>query len=129
MIGDIQIRVDGRELRGAVQKIESDLIRLTENPAIKTSIHQKWADLIEPWVPIRSGNLRGSTVIDENGIEYTASSPYNGYHYSGLQYYETGFNHKGITTDHWAAVAKPYVWDSLIDYASKEMKRGIKNNG
>lgn len=57
---------------------------LRADEATMTEIHNKFAQYMDPYVPMQSGTLAQSPRIDANGVHY--NQPYAHYQYEGLVY-------------------------------------------
>lgn len=97
----INMKVDG--LMGIVSK-------LAANHDTKIKIVEKWAELIDPWVPYKTGELAHSYRVDETGITYTMPYADERYNIPAMHY----------TTAHHPLAS--YRWDeAAIESGQKEI--------
>ena len=74
----ITIDVTGIGLKDAIVRL------LETDPGTMLEIHNKFAQYMEPYVPMQTGILAQSPTVDEHGVHY--NQPYAHYQYEGLVY-------------------------------------------
>lgn len=83
-------------------------------------IHQKLAEIVNPWVPYDTGNLSKDITVTAQGVTYNAP-------YAAKQYYGDEFvhnkDHHPLATSHWGEVAMQTQKDRLAKEAEIILKR------
>ena len=101
-------------------------MRDVQDPQVRNEVAGIYADLIEPWVPYKSGALSNSRQIKDGQIIYDAN-------HAAPQYFapdkkwnrETGVH--PLATSKWDEVADNFIWDSFRKKAGKIIRNQIIN--
>ena len=134
----ISVKVDTSQLAGDVGAvINKQLNAVIQDKRILRQIANKWAELINPYVPMKTGQLRGNAFITPAGnIRYTAINRY-GDDYTSFQY--EGYNQHGTDADwkrhtpnthsHWDqyAMNNTGAFDELCEYTEKLLVEAMNN--
>lgn len=133
----VYFRVDSQGIRNAVRrKITNPIVALTKNPYIREQLAYKAEEIVRPYVPMRTGDLRKSfhVISDSTSTRLVWGSPSYGKTnvYASIQYYadDSLWNrHTAGTTSYWMEIVERGSpgFDELVDYASEIMKRNIQN--
>ena len=136
-MANFYFRVNSSEIRRAVKQKVSDLIiALTKNPEIRYMIAEKGNELVESFVPSKSGALRESFhVVQHAGqTQLVWGSPSVGktrrYAYYQHEADDYGWDRATPgTMSHWTSLLEPggILFDELTDYAAEIMRREIRN--
>lgn len=66
-MAEVKFRVYARDIRSAVRnEVEGPLLALTKNPDVLRSIAQEALNIVTPYVPMKSGDLRLSGHVVQN---------------------------------------------------------------
>lgn len=102
------------------------------NKALRYNLANKYAKLIEPWVPYDTGRLNEYKIDrkDNYSIVYDPIDPVTGEHYAGYQYdlkaKNRNINHHPLATDHWDEAADPVISEEFRKYAGNEIWKAYK---
>lgn len=110
--------------------INSQLQELIKDADVMTEIHEMYAEVIDPWVPMDTGLLANDLVIDETGILYEAYDELDGY-YAAKNYYGVGIKHKKahhpLATAFWDKVAMQTEYERVKQLATEIIIRKANN--
>ncbi len=130
-------RVNSQDIRRAVkQQVTDPIIALTRHPEIREQIAQKAEHIVRPFVPKRSGALRESFHIVQDGTSTRlvwgspsvgTTSAYARYQHDA----DDSFWNRTTpgTMSYWTLMIERGSpgFEELVNYASEIMKRDIKN--
>jgi len=136
----VTVRLSAQSIRNAVkQRVEGPVIALTKNPDVMRLLGEKAIEIVTPYVPMKSGDLRASAYVHQTSkaTQLVWGSPSIGktFYYARYQHDADDFNwkrHTPGTTSYWTLILEPgnFGFDELIDYAEplmkKEVQRGSK---
>ena len=116
----IEIEFDWNKFSTHYRRHVYDVEQVGNDEDVLHDIAETYADLIDPWVPYKTGAL-SSYVIGEGGkiIYDPVSIKRNGrsYHYAAVQYYGNFINRTRtvhpLATSQWDKVADQYIWDEF----------------
>lgn len=134
----ITVKVDFEQLQRDVEStIRKKIDSAMDDKSVKYKIASKWAELINRFVPMDSGQLRSSAHVTPSGnIRYSAISKY-GEDYAKWQYDSPDPDsnewkrHTPGTGGHWSEYAqlKTGAWDDLCIYAEKIITEAMNKHG
>ena len=136
----VTVRLSAQSIRNAVkQRVEGPVIALTKNPDVMRLLGEKAIEIVTPYVPMKSGDLRASAYVHQTSkaTQLVWGNPSIGktFYYARYQHDADDFNwkrHTPGTTSYWTLILEPgnFGFDELIDYAEplmkKEVQRGSK---
>lgn len=136
----VTVRLSAQSIRTAVkQRVEGPVIALTKNPNVMRLLGEKAIEIVTPYVPMKSGDLRRSAYVHQasRATQLVWGSPSVGrtIYYARYQHDANDFNwkrHTPGTMSYWTLMISQgtYGFDELIDYAEplmkKEVQRGSK---
>lgn len=102
-----QVKVDVK-VNDKVLKKKLDMLLDKET---KTASHNALARIVDPWVPMLTGQLSQHTNVDETGVEYR--QPYARYQYYGIDFKHTKDFHP-LASAYWDRVALSVKKDELM---------------
>lgn len=137
-MAEVRLRVYASDIRNALrQKVDKPIIALTKNPDVMRQIANKAIQIVTPYVPMKSGDLRKSAYVRQTSrvTQLVWGSPSVGktYSYAGYQHDADDSEWKRTTPgtkSYWTEELAPGSagFDELTDYAAtiavKEIKRG-----
>lgn len=137
-MAEVRLRVYASDIRNAVkQRVEKPIIALTKNPDVMRQIADKAIEIVTPYVPMKSGDLRDSAYVRQTSrvtqLVWGHPSVGKTYQYAGYQHDADDSNWKRTTTgtkSNWTEEITPGSpgFEELADYAAsivvKEIKRG-----
>ncbi len=139
-MAEVRIRVYASDIRSAVkQRVEKPIIALTKNPDVMRQIANKAIEIVTPYVPMKSGDLRDSAYVRQTSratqLVWGHPSVGKTYQYAGYQHDADDSNWKRTTAgtkSNWTEEIAPGSpgFEELADYAAgiivKEIKRDNK---
>ena len=106
------------------------ILDAVNDPATMTEVHEKFAEIIDPWVPYDTGELSSNLTIDETGVTYNAYDTVDGY-YSEKNYYDTSIRHKTehhpLATAYWDKVAMQTEYDRFVQIVTEIIAKRLNN--
>lgn len=97
--------------------VENWLLSVVDSPAVHRGVNEIIADMCEPYVPIKTGNLRASVTVGPKEIQYR--TPYARYQYYGVVYgpnYFRGYDESGEKIFRTPAGTKKYPTSRMLTY-------------
>lgn len=139
-MADVRIRLYASDIRSAIrEKVHKPIIALTKNPDVMRQIANRAIEIVTPYVPKKSGDLRASAYIRQTSrvtqLVWGQPSVGKTYDYAGYQHDADDSNWKRTTAgtkSYWTEELLPGSagFDELADYAAtiavKEIERGNK---
>lgn len=135
-MAEVTLRLSAREIRRAVkQRVEGPIIALTKNPDVMRLLGEKAIKIVEPYVPMKSGDLRRSAYVQQTSkatrLVWGNPSVGKTFYYARYQHDAPDFlwkRHTPGTTSYWTIFIEPGSsgFDELIDYAEPLMKKEVK---
>jgi len=135
-MAEVTFRLSAQEIRWAVKKrVTGPIIALTKSPDVMRLLGEKAIEIVEPYVPMKSGDLRRSAYVKQTSraTQLVWGSPNVGktFRYAKYQHDADDFNwkrHTPGTTSYWTMFIMPGSsgFDELIDYAEPLMKKEVK---
>lgn len=118
----VSVNVPLQEIKDYFDGVEGLVQRVYANR--RYQIAETFVDVVTPFVPVKSGNLRASATILDDGraVEWSAVNPRTGYNYAALQY-EVPMDHPRGGTDHWDQEAMWYEGDTFMDRVENILKK------
>ena len=109
----VRVEIPYSELKENIEYTENIVKRIYANR--RNRIAEAFIDYCTPFVPIKSGALRSSATVVDNGygVEWSATNPKSGYDYASVQY-EVPFEHPRGGTDHWDREMLFYEGDAFL---------------
>lgn len=137
-MADVRIRLYASDIRSAIrERVHKPIIALTKNPDVMRQIANRAIQIVTPYVPMKSGDLRKSAYVRQTSrvTQLVWGSPSVGrtYYYAGYQHDADDSNWKRTTPgtkSYWTEELEPGSagFDELTDYAAtiavKEIERG-----
>lgn len=110
----VTVTYDYNFIKDATKETEGLVQRIYENRRYK--IAQAFIDIVTPFVPVKSGDLRLSADIVDDGyaVKWSATNPRNGYDYAERQYKTEEYIHPRGGTDHWDTEAMFYEGETFL---------------
>ena len=112
------------------EALANKLQGLVDDADVMTEIHQMYAEVIDPWVPMDTGLLANDLVIDETGILYEAYDEADGY-YAAKNYYDVSIKHRTthhpLATAYWDKVAMQTEYERVKQKATEIIVRKANN--
>lgn len=112
------------------QALYTQIMSVVNESDTMTEIHQRFAEIIDPWVPYDTGQLSTNLTIDETGVTYNAYDEEDGY-YAAKNYYGIDIRHKTehhpLATAYWDRVAMQTERDRLTNEVLEIIIRRINN--
>lgn len=112
------------------QAIYAKTVGLLSDPQVMTEVHRVFADIIDPWVPMDTGELATNLTIDETGVTYNAYDESDG-HYAAKNYYGIDIKHKKdkhpLATAYWDKVAMQTERERLAQEVKDILVRKANN--
>jgi hypothetical protein len=126
---NIKVKLD----RQSLQNAEADVKSVTSSKYTKKDVAEDYAELIDPYVPYRTGALATYGINYKGEIVYSAINSDSLYNYAGIQYTHK-FDHPKngphpLATDHWDQVAKPIIWDEFVSDVTDIVRKRLKKRG
>lgn len=111
----VKVDIPYGAIRDSVRGIDDYVQRIYAGR--RYQIAEEFIDTVTPFVPIKTGVLRSSATIIDNGyaVEWSATNPKNGYNYAPKQYEEIGYNHPRGGYAEWDQVAMAYEGEAFIE--------------
>jgi len=132
-------KISGKDIRQAVsKKITGPMIALSKNPEVMSKITDKAIQIVTPYVPMKSGDLRRSAHTVYHARRWQAVWGMGGIgktsKYATYQHNADDSNWKRTTPgtkSYWTEEVAPGSsgWNSLIAYATKLVKQEVRKNG
>ena len=109
----VHVDIDYDSVKDATEGIEGLVQRIYANRRHK--IAEAFIEVVTPFVPMKTGALRNSATIVDDGraVTWHAENENTGYPYGDLQY-EVPYSHEYPETDHWDQAAMFYEGDTFI---------------
>ena len=135
-MAEITVRLSAQDIRRAVkQRVEGPIIALTKNPDIMRLLGEKAIEIVEPYVPMKSGDLRSSAYVRQasRATKLVWGNPSVGktFYYARYQHDADDFRWKRTTPgtkSYWTEEIEPGTegFEELIDYAEPLMKKEVQ---
>lgn len=139
-MAEVTLRLYARDIRSAIrQRVTGPIIALSKNPDVMRLLGEKAIEIVEPYVPMKSGDLRRSAYVKQTSrtTQLVWGNPNIGktFYYARYQHDADDFNwkrHTPGTTSYWTIFIEPGSagFDELIDYAeplvAKEVDSGSR---
>lgn len=137
-MAEVRLRLYASDIRNALrQKVNKPIIALTKNPDVMRQIANRAIQIVTPYVPMKSGDLRKSAYVRQTSrvtqLVWGSPSVGKAYYYAGYQHDADDSNWKRTTPgtkSYWTEELEPGSagFDELTDYAAtiavKEIERG-----
>ena len=79
--------LDARTINGLIREIlDRKTESITRHPQLRQEIGLAYVDAVTPFVPMKTGKLRGSGNATTDGRVYWTATSKLGYNYAGIQY-------------------------------------------
>lgn len=101
--------INGRQASiDITNELKRKLVAVVRNGEFRKDVGHLYADMIEPFVPKRTGKLRNYVTVSDKYITYHAQY--------AKKVYEVPFAHYTTpnTSDHWDLHANPVIWEDFI---------------
>ena len=137
-MAEVTIRLSAQDIRQAVkQRVEGPIIALTKNPNIMRLLGEKAIEIVTPYVPMESGDLRRSAYVKQTSratrLVWGKPSVGKTFYYARYQHDADDFRwkrHTPGTTSYWTMFIEPgsFGFNELIDYAEPLMKKEVQRD-
>ena len=129
----IEIDFDWKKFEVSYRRKKYNVEQVGYNEQVLHDIAKRYANLIDPWVPYKTGQLSKFSIEEGGRIIYDpVSTKRNGrdYHYAAVQY-DNDFPNRNrkkhpLATSHWDEVADQYIWDEFRKDAAKIIRDKLK---
>ncbi len=135
-MAELIFRVSAQDIRRAVkERVEGPIIALTKNPDVMRLIGERAIEIVTPYVPMRSGALRGSAYVRQTSratrLIWGRPGVGKTIYYAKYQHDADDFmwkRHTPGTTSYWTTMLEPGTsgFEELIDYAEPLMKKEVQ---
>ena len=135
-MAEVIFRLYASDIRRAVkERVEGPIIALTKNPNVMRLLGERAIKIVEPYVPMKTGDLRRSAYVRQTSrvTQLVWGNPSVGktFYYARYQHDADDFNwkrHTPGTTSYWTIMIEPGSsgFDELIDYAEPLVKKEVK---
>lgn len=140
-MASITIKVSAKDIRNAVKKrVSGPIIALTKNPDVLRSIAEEAIKIVDPYVPMKSGDLSSSGHVAQHARSTTITWGQAGIgktgRYARYQHDADDSMWKRTRTSHPLAKSNwteeieygSPGFEKLVDYATSVMKKEIRND-
>lgn len=118
----VTVDIPYSDIKDVTNEIEGLVRRIFVNR--RYPIAETFIDYCTPFVPVKSGALRSSATIVDNGysVQWSAINPKSGYDYAQIQY-EIPFNHPRGGTDHWDQEMMWYEGENFVTAVAEILRK------
>ena len=119
----VEVSYDYDFIKDATKGVDNLVQRIYKNR--RTQIAQAFIDVCTPFVPVKTGALRESAQILDDGkaVKWSANNPKSGYDYAERQYYDASLQHPRGGIDHWDEAAMAYEGDTFMQRVEEILTR------
>lgn len=127
----IEIDFDWKNFETTYYRKKYNVAQVGYNEQVLHDIAEKYAELINPWVPYKTGKLADFSIEPGGKIIYDPiADNKKKYHYAVVQYYGDFINRNRKVhpqaTSRWDEVADQFIWDRFRKDAAKIIRNQLK---
>lgn len=127
----IEISFDWKEFEVSYRRKMYNVAQVGNNEQVIHDIAKRYAELIDPWVPYRTGKLSKFSIEPGGKIIYDpVADNKKKFHYAAVQYYGDFLNRNRKVhpkaTSRWDEEADKHIWDEFRKDAAKIIKAQLQ---
>lgn len=127
----IEIEFDWNKFESSYRRKKYNVEQVGNDEGVIHDIAELYANLIDPWVPYKTGELSKFRIEEDGKIVYDpVSTGRKQYHYAAIQYYNDFPNRNRkvhpLATSHWDEVADQFIWDEFRKKSAQIIRDQLK---